>query len=344
MTRPDLAQQFVDSLPVIDRTIAALSARYAMTSAAAAEYSARVKRAIIADDYALLASSRGEFSFETYIATVAALIYRDHASAVSASRVNDALYGTFNDDAMRDAFEDASVVAPDVPSRATTARLEPKPPNSRRFVVGIVLAVIIGVAFLALRSSVEPYEPARFAADAAASPMMAQAPVWPPQALGSVTSPTGVAAQVGALLVDLEATSGSAATARTPAATLVRLLGNTPNGASAAQSLTALASGSSSVPSPSARRSAGKRALSAVDPGFASAGAYLEASRLAAASNALAFFDKHPPSALDQLRASTSNAEIRTAIDQFEIEARHTNRSALALASTAEAALRLITK
>ena len=50
MTRPDLAQLFVDKLPVIDRTIATLSARYEMTSAAAADYSARVKRAFIADD------------------------------------------------------------------------------------------------------------------------------------------------------------------------------------------------------------------------------------------------------------------------------------------------------
>src|SRR3569833_571622 len=119
MTRPDLAQLFVDKLPVIDRTIATLSARYAMTSAAAADYSARVKRAFIADDYALLASSRGEFAFETYAATVAALVYRAACDTVSEDRLNDALYGSFTDERIRDAFEDASTIAPEVPAPAT---------------------------------------------------------------------------------------------------------------------------------------------------------------------------------------------------------------------------------
>jgi RNA polymerase sigma factor for flagellar operon FliA len=78
MNRAELEALFLEHLATVDRIVAALARRHALTPDAADEFASWAKLQIIEDDYAVLGKFRGESSLTTYLTVVFAMLYRDY--------------------------------------------------------------------------------------------------------------------------------------------------------------------------------------------------------------------------------------------------------------------------
>lgn len=75
--RHDLEALFVQHLPLIERTVAAVCRRHGVRGADAEDCASWVKLRMVEDGYAALAKFRGESSLPTYLAVVVAMLCRD---------------------------------------------------------------------------------------------------------------------------------------------------------------------------------------------------------------------------------------------------------------------------
>ena len=78
MRRSDLESLYRESLPAIDRVVAALASRNSLTPDASAKFAAWVKARIVENDYKVLAKFRNQSSVQVYLAVVIANLFREY--------------------------------------------------------------------------------------------------------------------------------------------------------------------------------------------------------------------------------------------------------------------------
>jgi DNA-directed RNA polymerase specialized sigma24 family protein len=78
----DLEQAFLDHLPVIDRVIAAIARRHALTAADVDEFGSWAKARIIDSGYAIFAKFGGRSSMATYLSAVFGHLFLDYRNCV----------------------------------------------------------------------------------------------------------------------------------------------------------------------------------------------------------------------------------------------------------------------
>jgi hypothetical protein len=88
----DPKQQFVSSLPVIDRIIALLVRRHALAEVDAADFASWAKARLIEDDYKVFRAFGGRSSLSTYLTVVLTMLLRQYRSGGSRAE-SDPWYG-----------------------------------------------------------------------------------------------------------------------------------------------------------------------------------------------------------------------------------------------------------
>src|SRR5918999_3660584 len=76
--RADAEAQFVQHLPYIERTVAALSRRYGLRGDDADDFASWAKMRLIENDYAVLGKFRGGSSLPTYLTVVLSMLGREY--------------------------------------------------------------------------------------------------------------------------------------------------------------------------------------------------------------------------------------------------------------------------
>jgi RNA polymerase sigma factor (sigma-70 family) len=69
---------FVESIPQLERIVAAFGRRYRLSADAAADLDASIKLRIVEDNYAVFRKFRGECALSTYLTVVVAMLAREH--------------------------------------------------------------------------------------------------------------------------------------------------------------------------------------------------------------------------------------------------------------------------
>lgn len=78
----DPERTFLDNLPVIDRVIAVIARRHALSQADADEFASWVRARIIDADYAVFRKFAGRSSLSTYLSVVISNLFRDYRNSV----------------------------------------------------------------------------------------------------------------------------------------------------------------------------------------------------------------------------------------------------------------------
>jgi len=75
-------EQFVASLPLIERIVSAIARRHLLSASDAEEFGAWAKARLIEDDYAVFRKFGGRSSLSTYLVVVLRNLYRDHQNSL----------------------------------------------------------------------------------------------------------------------------------------------------------------------------------------------------------------------------------------------------------------------
>ena len=251
------------------------------------------------------------------------------------------------DDDTLSAYADAAAVAGELAGESRVVPIRSAPSARRRWLIPAAAAAAAAIAAVIVwrpRPSNE-YPPSSYAEALPRGARAPDDPVWGrTRGAGDGLQDRARAARIGALLTDLDVDAVRGDSTQQHAEALVRLIqGMLAGGTVAAQ----LPADSLAHLSRQTIASVGRQAtMLATDSAFVTAGAYLEAARIATTAGDVTFFDQRPPTALSALRRDQASLDPPTkdALVAFDNVVQARPRDAARLGEAVQRLLRALTQ